>query len=309
MRGWRFVIDEAGFAFESEVPTELEEDFAQYLDVLEYVRTTPGTVKRSDVLFDIESASGATLVDHLCDPRINRDIRHELHGRLDKIAEYDDDLEDWEFLVDSTVLPVAPSIGICSKYAAKGVMLACLTTMRAGRRGARAVRATSGDSSVAIHFVADSSDGPSFWRAIIDAEPDLLDDFADHQHLAFPNTVFAENIWDQISRFDGSSLEVRRALIANLGGLDDYVLRIWAEHSEPIQRIKQMQIAASVNCSPESPNTHKNSKAMHQRLVEFDGEQITCQWHAKLERHRNRIHFAVHDGRLFVGIFADHLLL
>ncbi|MGW4634527.1 hypothetical protein [Nocardia sp. NPDC004415] len=310
MRGWRFVIDEAGFAFDTDDPVELEREFEAYLELLEYARSTPGTVKRSDVLFDIESSSGRTLVDLLGDARIDRDVRYELHGRLDKIAQYDNEPPEWEFLVDAQVLPIAPSLGVCLELARAGILLACLTTTSAARRGRRLVRArTDAEADCeAVHFIADATDAPTFWRAIVDADPELLDELTDYAHLPFPNTVFAAGIWSQISRFDGAAIEIRRALIANLGGLDDHATRIWAAESEPIQRIKQMRITADVNCSPESPQTHRNAKAMRQRLVDFAGEQISCEWHAKLEPQRNRIHFAVRGDQLLVGLFVDHLL-
>ncbi|WP_097246892.1 hypothetical protein [Nocardia amikacinitolerans] len=300
-------MDEAGFAFESEEPAELEEAFAVFLELLDYARSTPGTVKRSDELFDIESGSGRTLVDHLLDSRIDRDIRQELHGRLDKIARYEEDPGEWEFAIGAKVLPIAPSIGICVMMAAKQVLIACLTTSTAGRRGAERVVSRTGGPGAQVHFLADETDAPPFWRSILDSDPDLLDNLAEHQHLPFPDIVFAEEIWDQLGRFSGPPLVVRRQVIANLAGLNDHAPRIWSTEKQSVQRVKLMQIEADVICSPESPNTHKNAKAMRQRLVDFDGEQISCEWHAKLSPTCNRIHFAVREGQLFVGIFDEHL--
>ncbi|WP_433599748.1 hypothetical protein ACQPXH_29645 [Nocardia sp. CA-135953] len=300
-------MDEAGFAFESEEPAKLEEAFAVFLELLDYVRSTPGTVKRSDELFDIESGSGRTLVDHLLDPRIDRDIRQELHGRLDKIARYDEDPSEWEFTIGTKVLPIAPSVGICLMMAAKQVQIACLTTATAGRRGAERVESRTGGPGESVFFIADKTDAPLFWRSILDSDPGLLDNVADHQHLPFPNIVFVDGIWDQLGRFSGPPLVVRRQVIANLAGLHDHAPRIWSAEKQSVRRVKLMQIEADVVCSPESPKTHKNAKAMRQRLVDFNGEQISCEWHAKLSPTSNRIHFAVHEGQLFVGIFDEQL--
>ena len=50
---------------------------------------------------------------------------------------------------------------------------------------------------------------------------------------------------------------------------------------------------------------------MAYRDVEFRGKTYRCEWHSKLEEHRNRIHFDVGDsttgGRILIGIFHRHL--
>jgi hypothetical protein len=49
---------------------------------------------------------------------------------------------------------------------------------------------------------------------------------------------------------------------------------------------------------------------MRQRDVNHEGQVIRCEWHSKLEPHRNRIHFAFDDtlgGKILIGIFVDHL--
>ena|SRR3989442_892835 len=66
-----------------------------------------------------------------------------------------------------------------------------------------------------------------------------------------------------------------------------------------------------VDLSPESPGTRASAKLMTERNVEYQGVTYRCEWHIKLERHRNRIHFALPDGtlsgKILVGLFVDHL--
>jgi hypothetical protein len=67
-----------------------------------------------------------------------------------------------------------------------------------------------------------------------------------------------------------------------------------------------------VESSPESPNTKADAKAWAERRIAFDGKETWCEWHTKLESHRDRIYFhpgnsSVADGRLIVGIFHLHL--
>ena len=50
---------------------------------------------------------------------------------------------------------------------------------------------------------------------------------------------------------------------------------------------------------------------MRLRDVEYGGEVYRCEWHSKLEPHRNRIHFHVIGGKgepeVLIGIFHEHL--
>lgn len=50
---------------------------------------------------------------------------------------------------------------------------------------------------------------------------------------------------------------------------------------------------------------------MRERDVTHDGTVFRCEWHAKLEPNRNRIHFSEPSehlaGRVLAGIFVDHL--
>jgi hypothetical protein len=47
------------------------------------------------------------------------------------------------------------------------------------------------------------------------------------------------------------------------------------------------------------------------RDIEFGGEIHRCEWHAKLEPQRNRIHFALPcaglGDRVLIGMFVEHL--
>ncbi|WP_067830334.1 hypothetical protein [Nocardia inohanensis] len=300
------MVDESGFAFDTGDPKIVESAFVRLLDLLAAVRDTPGQARRTDLLFDIESADGTTLIGWLSNPRIDRDTRNELWRRLDKLPVHDVEPQCLDVNVSSRPVTMAAGISISLAESRAGRQIACLTTETAQRRGPCHVAA---DATVAasIHFLVDDSDCPAFWRDVLLHEPHTADQLEQHSEQPFPNCVFAEGVWGQLNRFDGGHTEIWPRLLANLTGLDDHAVRVWAAHVEPRQRIEQMRITAGVDCSPESPRTHANPAAMRQRTVLFDGEPIVCEWHAKLERNRNRIHFAVRDGRVYIGRFVDHL--
>lgn len=309
MRGWRFVIDESGFAFDDESPSAVEGSFAAFLGVLEYTRSTPAQVRRSDLLFDIESASGRSLVDHLCDREIDRDLRTELWSRLDRTTVYEEVPDEFECDIDGVRTTFAPSACVALSKALGGYDLACLSTEQAGRSGVCSVSGVADHpASGEVYFIAREADAPGFWRRLLRRDRHDDADLDGYSELSFPNLVFAEGIWNQISRFEGPRLVVWPILMDTLAGLDDFAVEVWSEQVEPHRRMEQMRLRARVDCSPESPKTHANVKAMKTRTVTFSGDPVVCEWHAKLERHRNRVHFAVRGGRVYVGIFVDHLV-
>ena len=50
---------------------------------------------------------------------------------------------------------------------------------------------------------------------------------------------------------------------------------------------------------------------MRKRDVEYEGIIFRCEWHAKLKREINRIHFSVPSdelaGKILIGVFVSHL--
>ncbi|WP_405179434.1 hypothetical protein OG225_37305 [Nocardia sp. NBC_01377] len=288
-------------------PKTIDDSFARFLELLAYVRETDGEVLRSDLLFDIESIDGRRLDELLTSRDFDRDLRAELFGRLDKVETYGEDPPGLEVVVDDQVLSWAPSVALCLAKTLKGLPMGSLTTAAGGLRGARDVKLRGDSLAGTVHFLVDADDAPAFWRAVIHAEPDAVTRLDRYGHLPFPNCVFAPEVWRQINSFDGAILDNWPLLLANLAGLDDHAVRIWGENVESAVRQRLMSSVAGVNCSPESPGTHRNSAAMRRRRVRFGDREIVCEWHAKLQRDRNRVHFAVEDGRVFVGIFVGHL--
>ena len=57
--------------------------------------------------------------------------------------------------------------------------------------------------------------------------------------------------------------------------------------------------------------TRQSERLMALRDVTFGNRHYRCEWHSKLEPHRNRIHFHpgddATDGCVLIGIFTEHL--
>jgi len=114
-------------------------------------------------------------------------------------------------------------------------------------------------------------------------------------------------VWGQIGKMKGNFRELRPQLMRDLSGLSDHASEVWSTCVEPTVIASEMASRAGVDCSRDSPQTHKNKAAMTERRVNFGEAQVVCEWHTKLERHQNRIHFAVKEGVVYVGVFAEHL--
>ncbi|HEX6075636.1 MAG TPA: hypothetical protein VFZ32_10280 [Micromonosporaceae bacterium] len=161
-----------------------------------------------------------------------------------------------------------------------------------------------------IFFFAESQQLPEFWRSLFILESVVEGEFFSLGALAFPQVVLHPDL--SFQRFDGSYESLRDRVVPILSALSDhFAAELDRCHGLPYD----VQAAFGhyrVDLSPESPNTRKSERLMRLRDVVYGGEVYRCEWHAKLEPHRNRIHFAVphHSlgGKILVGIFVAHLV-
>lgn len=306
----RFVLEEDALAFRREEPEVLEATFYILLDLLDYASDTRGGVVRWSEVWHVASASGRTLSDRLFSSSdLDRDLCTLVGRRLDKIRCWDDDEAldpSWSVTCDGVDLELAPSISLSLSEVLGGRGVACLTTDQTERRGAVNVGGPPGVAAP-VHFLVEAQDGPSFWREVAEAEDFSEGDCKDIAALAFPHLRFAPRVWSQLGNLRGGWRELRPQLLRDLAGLNDHALAVWTGNVEPNVIASEMSSRAGVDCSPDSPQTHRNRSAMAERRVDFGDVVVDCEWHTKLERHRNRIHFAVKDGVVYVGVFAEHL--
>lgn len=307
----RFVLDEDGWAFRNEDPDALDATVKVFLDLLDYIVESGHGVARWSELWSIEAASGRTLADLLFSSELlDRDLRNLLGGKLDKIRCWDESGLGFspalEVFCDGTIIQMAPGISIAHSAVVEGRAIACLTTNQTGRCGS--VKVTESKSSEKdVYFLVEPYDARLFWRSLMELEEVDESRFESLAALAYPRIRFSDRVWSQLGRFEGSFRDIRPKLQGNLAGLSDYAPSVWRDHSEPHSIAAQMSATCGVNCSRESPKTHANVSAMATRLVEFADSVLECEWHAKLEPHRNRIHFTVLGGVVYVGIFHKHL--
>lgn len=258
------------------------------------------------------------------------ELGHELAAWLGRARCYLDE-EPWpDWIVETRVqvdeLPVQEN---CDQAWAHhnvrtGTPVACLSLKRAG-----AHKTMSNLGSVSVHWIVDETTNRAFWRSAIDVHrgtADALERYAPH---AFPSLFFHPDVWQGLSTFAGGYLAVRTEVQRYLAVLDDY--GNWAftapppalSPSEPAgpevdllptdQIVERRFRGLNLDMAPENPNIRAHTSCRQAREVIVGNRTLYCEWHGKLQPHRNRIHIhapvSESDGKVVIAKFHEHLQL
>jgi hypothetical protein len=240
---------------------------------------------------------------------VDRDVRNRFYSLVQKCPEWDGSVPAFDEVALEDASPLAAwSVAYALASALKQHGVACLVLAASPRSGFVLVTAPAGRAE--IYFFSDSTALPAFWRSLYELENVPEHGFFQLAPLAFPALIFHDDL--AFGRFDGTYRNLRPEVVRHLAVLNDHFL---AAHAAALGRACEIETALASHglsrVSPESPKTHRNAKAMRQRYVRHEDREICCEWHSKIEGHRNRIHFAFGAGlgdRILVGIFADHLM-
>lgn len=163
-------------------------------------------------------------------------------------------------------------------------------------------------------FIASSENGlRRFVRALFELADIQEGEFIAASASAFPRLIFKKGIEREIRRFSRPYRQIRTTLVAGLSALNDQLIELLDAGTPILELGPRLEAATGFGLSPESPQTHRNQAAMRARDVTYNGQTFRCEWHLKLEPHRDRIHFHLYDPRigdgnkLLIGIFTDHL--
>jgi hypothetical protein len=218
-------------------------------------------------------------------------------------------------LDDDAALAIDPSVEVAGRSAESyGLAFAAHSFHNGAAVGALALNPSAGPGEIEVIeargasrvvIVVDESTRCEFYRAVVRIEDQSEPEFFDSVQFAFPSLRFAEGI--SFRRFDGDYRQLRDKVIEHLSGLND-------KFREEFQRFNGMpgEVAAAVglDMSPEG-GTRQSPRLMALRDVTYRGRLYRCEWHTKLEPHRNRIHFHPGadgtDGCVLIGMFVDHL--
>lgn len=184
--------------------------------------------------------------------------------------------------------------------------------------------------NISILYIHNDTEQKSFWRStalsMLRDTPENLEYLSSH---AYPNLYFVENVWKGIKLFDGGYPAVHEELKKYLAVFDDYGKWIFEESPPALQPsdvtekivgqapTNELLVnrfrAFKLDVSPEKPEVRKDNHCRIAREVTLNGKTLYCEWHGKLELHKNRIH--IHkpvpqsDDKLVIAVFCEHLPL
>lgn len=206
----------------------------------------------------------------------------------------------------------------------EGTPMGCLGLSRSGL-----INTHSALGEENVYWINSENDRKDFWRnAIIDMgdNAESLRRFASH---AYPEIFFSQGALGGLSDLAGGYLTLRQSVRRSFEILNDH--GYWAftfpppalspgepmgadPLARPSNQIIQNRFAGfHVDMAPENPNVYNNLNCREAREVQIGSGVLYCEWHIKLEPHRNRIHIhapvAASNNKLVVAIITEHLPL
>jgi hypothetical protein len=258
------------------------------------------------------------------------ELGHELAAWLGSAPRYLDEAPWADWITESRIqveqFPATDNIdqAWAHHHVRMGRPVACLSLNRAGPH-----ETISNLGSATVHWVRDEQTNKQFWRDAIDVEGGnraALERLAPH---AFPNLCFYPHVWHGLGSFAGGFVAANLELRRYLSVLDDH--GFWAftfpppaislgeppgtdlEASPSNQVVERRFRGLNLEMAPEKPNVHLDRVCRVAREIDMGGKTLYCEWHGKLEPHRNRVHVhppcAQSNHKVVVAIFHEHLPL
>lgn len=295
----------------------------KFFDRLDVARERGEPYQASRELLEQAIGSGKRLHEVLWSELLSRDVRERAAAHFGRMSYWDDE-RDYVSL-DAVIEhePVfSPSAALAAQLSARGDVVSCVPLP--GRWQRRVEVVVEGQSAM-VWFVVDEPTHRGWLRhALASAGNDAsaLRRLAPH---AFPDLWFHSEVWDGLRHFEGGYDRVREALHRFLSLLDDEGAWIFSDRSAALLRsessagelpvtrrlIQQRFGAHGLDVAPESPDVANDRAQRRARERTIGGRALYCEWHFRIERHINRVHFhepvPESNGRVVVAIFHSHL--
>ncbi|MCK9928064.1 hypothetical protein MXD62_12915 [Frankia sp. Mgl5] len=303
----RYFIDEQSLCSPGDLAwRQVERDLEGLAEILSELRSMGEPVGLLAGWPGLEIQPGHDLVTVLASAGfIDRDVRVRLLQAFDKCVAWD---EDPAVAVEGAVSVGGVTyeslgVGRALQLAAEGRATAVVATPWADRHGWLPV-AAAGEVAVDLCFIVVDADLRRFLRSLFALDDVAEADFFGLAAEAFPALCFAEKL--AFRRFAGGYVN-RDAVVRHLAALNDQFADLYVEfHGNSARISARLGVPVSIE-----GNTRASKKLMRERDAVYDGQDFRCEWHSKIEPHRNRIHFHPGDertqGRLLIGIFVEHL--
>lgn len=310
----RIVIDEASFDFRGLSSALIEDHLDSFNDVVKDLRRDGFAPRKPPMMEDAPCTDESDLVAYLMgEPgrAIDRDTRTRFFSLIDKCLEWDSSAPiATEVMVGGDEPQMALSIAFALMNVLRGHGVACLVFGVCTRRGFLPVGDTTDRAD--IFFFAANDSIKHFWRSLYELEKIPESEFLALAGRSFPDLDLHPGL--TFRHFDGTYQGLMPDVVRHLSILNDHFMKAFRD-CNGIPHAVEAALAAlgCAGVSPESPNTRRNESIMRLRDVTYRGRTIRCEWHTKIQLHRNRIHFAPGTDydpagkRIFIGIFTGHL--
>lgn len=304
----RFVVDEHALVLLETPVNQRENVLLSLADELHALRSSGecfGVLSGWGTFDCVESSNVADALTG--GASLDPDTCRLLLGLLGKSSYWD---EDPDVAIDPDVsVDGQPAIGYGVAWAHHSVRgrrgVAVVTVPQRFSPGLHAVGAGENNPRADVYFVVSADDHKGFFRTLYELEDVSEEAFFGLAERAFPDLLFAEGL--DFRHFEGTYRELRASVVFHLARIHD----AFAEaHRAENGRSEGVSTRLGIQVSIEG-TTRSSERLMKLRDVELGGRVYRCEWHSKIEAHRNRIHFHRGDettgDRILVGIFHRHL--
>ena len=328
-----FVVDGAQWRFDGWRPEEVSARVEAFLDLVETLIAEGDVVWVGDDFQALPMRAGLdlwSLFSDASDVPLSPEVRQELAAWLGTASYYVDE-DNWPDGLDEASISIDGEPAVENNDVAwahhsvrQGRTVACLSLVRDG-----ALETTSALGSTPVFFVSNEVDQRAFWRDAIVLKGDGLDALQDLASRAFPRLFFAKDVLSALRTLPGGYVAIRERLKAALTVLDEHGRWIFQQpppalrpneapgpdpSAKPSNQIVERRfLGFGLDVAPENPNVRLSRVPREAREIVVGVRTLYCEWHIKLEPHRNRIH--IHEptpesgGRVVVAIIHEHLPL
>jgi hypothetical protein len=240
--------------------------------------------------------------------QLSGEIRQELSAWLNRATLYID-CDDWPVGADDIRISIADEACVTL-----GATAQLLTKTAAG--------------PVTLHFVGDEAGRKQFWRAAILLEGDNKESLIRNAPHAYPDLCFIDGVLENADELSGGYSASRHLVQSALAVLDDWGHWVFTFPPPAItphegasdtgaspnnQLIEKRFLGLGLTAAPEKPNVRGHRVSREARETVLGKRVLYCEWHVKLELHKNRVH--VHApvpesrNKVVVGMIDEHLPL
>ena len=327
-----FVVDSAEWSFDGWTPEEISLSLDRLLERVNTARKRNELVWIGDDLQQRKVLGELNLWEwYLSEERtkLRPEIWQELSTWLNSARHYLDQ-ENWPDCITDTLIQIKDELAQQNVDLAwahhstrTGVPTGCISLKRQGLH-----QTLSSKGEAVLHWIQTEFSHRNFWRTLIAGARDetALESLAAH---AYPDLHFHTRVWNGIKKLGGGYLAIRPEINRYLSVLDEH--GYWAltfpppsldpsdktiddKDATPTNQVLERRFRGlNLVMAPEKPNVYADADCRLAREIRIGEKTLYCEWHGKLEPHRNRIHIykpiPESNNKVIIAIIDEHLPL